>query len=335
MDIDILHQLADLAAVAGRERMQADLIRRLIAPYTDETRVDRLGSVIARERSKSGKGPRVVFEAPMSSPGYLANDFRENGLVCLSPLGHVDRAASLYTRVVFSGGAKGVIVPDSVVDGVAADIGALDASSARDIVRLGEWAVYEPFVTELVGGYMSGWPLSSAAGCAALIETAKKLSDPDCDVWFVFAAQRMNGGSRGASAALYDLLEDDGEVDYAFEIGCAPELRDDRRTGGGSAVSGLGPCVKLKDGRSVCDPDLARRMQDIAGRAGLKHQLYIGSGSPSDVLAMQTAGFGARAGGIIIPVRNYGLPAEIVSRGDIESASKLAAELVKALGEDG
>ena len=334
MDIDILHQLAGLAAVAGREKMQADLIRRLISPYTDETRTDRLGSVIARERSKNVTGPRIVFEAPMPSPGYLARDFRENGLICLSPLGHVDRAASLYSRIVFSGGAKGIIVPDSEDENaVAADVGTIDAESAEYAVRLGEWAVYGPFVTELSGGYMAGWPLSAASACAAVIETAKKLSQPECDVWFVFSAQRMNGGSRGASAAMYDLGED-GDVDYAVEINCAPELRDPKRSGGGSAVCGFGPCVKLKDGRSVCDPDFARRIQDIAGAAGIKHQLYIGGDSPSDILAMQTAGLGTRAGGIIIPVRNPGRPAEIVSRSDIESASKIAAELVKTLGSE-
>ena len=334
MDIDILHQLADLAAVAGREKMQADLISRLIAPYAGEIRTDRLGSVIARERSKSGGGPRVVFEAPMSSPGYLARDFRENGLVCLSPLGRADRAASLYSRVVFSGGANGVIVPDSEDDGaVAADVGAMDAGGARNAVRLGEWAVFEPFVADLAGEYMAGWPMSAAACCAAMIETAKKLIEPDCDVWFVFAAQKMSGGSRGASAAMYELGVD-GDVDYAIEIGCAPEIRDAKRVGGGSAVAGLGPCVKLKDGRSVCDPDLARRLESLAESAGIKHQLYIGGDSPSDIDAMQTAGFGARAGGIIIPVRGLGTPSEIAARSDIESASKLAAELVRALGEE-
>lgn len=333
MDIDLIKQLAELASVAGREKMQADLIRRLVSPFADETRTDRLGSVIAHEKSRSGKGPRVVFEAPMSSPGYLANDFRESGLVCLSPLGRVDRTASLYSRIVFSGGAKGVIVPDSENDGaVAADVGALTADEAGQTVRAGEWAVYEPSVTEIAGDYLLGWPLSQASACAALIEIAKKLDDPECDVWFVFSSRRMTNGSRGTGAALFG-LEEEGAVDYAVEIGCAAEIRDVKRTGGGSAVAGKGACVKLKDGRSVCDPDLARVMRELASEAGIPYQLYVGSDNMSDTLAMQTSGLGTVAGGIVIPVRNINTPSEMLSRADVESASKLAAALVKALGK--
>ncbi|MGI6742791.1 MAG: hypothetical protein ACOX4O_04050 [Eubacteriales bacterium] len=328
MDIELIRKLTEAAAIPGRERAEAELIAELIKPYADKVKIDRLGSVIARLRGSSAAGDdakRIALEAPMGSPGFLANDYRENGRICLVPVGFAETGAAVGAHVVFGGGAEGVIVSDEDnPGGFAAETGASTIDEAKELVGIGEWAVYKPHLSETRDGCLIGRPLSSAA-CAALITAAMRVSETVNDVWLVFASQKTPFGSRGAGAALYSLGED-GDVDFALEIGSCPEVRSKKRTAG---VLGEGAAIRITDGRVVCDPEISSGLEALAADSGIKTQRYMGAERMSDALAMGRAGYGVRTGGILVPVRSRHRPAEIVSPADIEAVTALAAEVMR------
>ena len=105
---------------------------------------------------------------------------------------------------MFGGGAEGVIVSDEDnPGGFAAETGASTIDEAKELVGIGEWAVYKPHLSETRDGCLIGRPLSSAA-CAA--DTAAR--------WF--RSRRTTSGSclppkapagSRAGAALYSLGE--------------------------------------------------------------------------------------------------------------------------------
>ncbi len=329
MDIKLIRKLIETAAIAGRERAAAELISELIAPYVDKVKVDRLGSVIAHLPggfAPDSDAKRIVLEAPMGSPGFLANDYRENGRICLTPIGFAETGATVGAHIVFGGGAEGVVVSDEDnPGGFAAETGASAIDEAKELVAVGEWAVYKPYLSETANGCLIGWSLSSAVACAALITAAKMVPKPDNDVWFVFASQKTPAGSRGAGAALYSLGED-GDVDFALEIGGCPETRSKKRTTG---VLGAGAAIRISDGRVVCDPEISSGLEALAADSGIKTQRYMGTERMSDALAMGRAGYGVRTGGILAPVRSHHRPAEIVSLADAEAVTELAAEVIR------
>jgi|LSQX01.2.fsa_nt_gb endoglucanase len=329
MDIELIRKLTEAAAIPGRERAEAELISELIKPYADKVKIDRLGSVIAHLRGSSAAGDdakRIVLEAPMGSPGFLANDYRENGRICLVPVGFAETGAAVGAHIVFGGGAEGVIVSDEDnPGGFAAETGASAIDEAKELVAVGEWAVYKPYLSETGDGCLIGRPLSSSAACAALVTAAMRVSEPVNDVWLVFASQKTHFGSRGAGAALYSLGED-GDVDFALEIGGCPEIRSKKRTAG---VLGNGAAIRISDGRVVCDPEISSGLEALAADAGIKTQRYMGTERMSDALAMGRAGYGVRTGGILVPVRSHHRPAEIVSLMDIEAVTALAAEVIR------
>jgi putative aminopeptidase FrvX len=330
---ELLKKLTDIAAAPGRERRLGEAIKALAAPYADRASFDAMGSLIV---FKSGCAPqekrrKVMFAAHLDEIGFVANCADQNGFIHIAPLGGVEWKAAEFSHVVFENGVYGEIVPSGVpgASGGAAyvaDIGASSREEAEKLVRTGDMATFEPRLRELAGGRLSGHPLDNRAGCAVLLEALMRTPGPRNDVCLAFTAQE-EVGCRGAGPAAFGEAPDFAvavDVTDAYD-GPGSELPNaapgEVRIGGGAAV-------KLKDEFAVCDIGLFERLNAIAVREGIAHQIDVLNDGGTDAGRIAMTGAGVRTGGISIPSRYVHTPSELIDPRDAEECVRLAAAVM-------
>ena len=110
----------------------------------------------------------------------------------------------------------GVLVPEAKVkpeemkaEKFVIDIGAKDKKDAEKKIKIGDFFVIEPTLFRLGTKKVCGRPLDDRAGCAIVIEIAKKLADEKLrdDVYYVFSVQE-EVGCRGAKPAAFSVAPD-------------------------------------------------------------------------------------------------------------------------------
>jgi putative aminopeptidase FrvX len=102
--LKLLKELCESAGVPGREDRLREIVRRELAPLTDEMRVDALGNLIAvKKASKGKKAKKLMIAAHMDEIGFVVSHIDERGLLRLVPLGGHDPRNMVAQRVVVRG----------------------------------------------------------------------------------------------------------------------------------------------------------------------------------------------------------------------------------------
>lgn len=200
--LNLVKKIVKSPAVSGREDAVADIICAQMAPLCDEIRRDKLGNLIAFKRGSASDGERrkIMLAAHMDEIGFFATFIEESGFIRLTAVGGINFVAAAYTTVVFGNGTRGVLVPETgtaagalTFDKFYVDIGAKDKKDAERRVKIGDYFVVEPTVTRLTGRRIAGRPMDDRIGCVALIETARRVTAPRDDVYYVFTVQEEVG----------------------------------------------------------------------------------------------------------------------------------------------
>lgn len=332
--LDLIRKIVKAPAISGREDAVAEVIRGQIEPYCDEIYRDKLGNLIACKRGTApdGERRRVMLAAHMDEIGFFVTFIEESGYLRLTPIGGINFVAAAYHTVVFGNGVKGILVPESgtaagslTFDKVYVDIGAKDKKDAERRVKIGDYFVLEPSITRLAGKRIAGRPLDDRIGCVVLVETARRMSAPRDDIYYVFTVQE-EVGCRGAKTAAFAIAPD---LAIAYDV-----------TGTGDALGakpmavkvGGGAAIKLKDSSVICDPALMTEIEAKAKAAKIPHQIEILTYGGTDTSSMQMAGSGCVAGAISIPTRYIHSGVEMVDLGDVEACVALT---VAYLGGEG
>src|SRR5690606_12645900 len=105
---DRVRELAALWGPSGREQRAHDTLRTMITPYVDEARTDGIGNLLAVRKGKEG-GRRVLLSAHMDTPGAIALNVSDKGLIYLAPVGGLKVHHAVGQRVVWGSGAAGVL----------------------------------------------------------------------------------------------------------------------------------------------------------------------------------------------------------------------------------
>jgi putative aminopeptidase FrvX len=80
--LKLLKELCESAGVPGREDRLREIVRRELAPLTDEMRVDALGNLIAvKKASKGKKAKKLMIAAHMDEIGFVVSHIDERGLL--------------------------------------------------------------------------------------------------------------------------------------------------------------------------------------------------------------------------------------------------------------
>ena len=218
---DLIQTLVSAHGPSGNEGCIREAIRKLAAPYGGEASTDTMGNLTIH---KPGPGPKVMLCAHMDSIGFIVTHIEKEGFLRVGKLGGVAPQEILYTPVRFQNGVRGVVVKEEKasfsklkLDECYVDIGARDEAQAREMVQIGDTAVYDTPKFSSGGKVISPY-LDNRVSCAILLQVLEKLPE-DCpnDLYFVFSTQE-EVGLRGSKTAAYARLHRREVLQHALHL---------------------------------------------------------------------------------------------------------------------
>lgn len=339
----LLTELARCRGVSGEEGEVRDLLRRRLAGVVDEMRSDALGNLICFNRGSGGaERPRVMLAAHQDEVGLMVSKIEKNGLLRFRPVGGVDPRV-LPAKVVLIGPRRvpGVIggkpihlqepeerrKPYRFAD-LYIDLGVADEAEARELVQIGDLAVFSTEPGLLGEEMVKGKAFDDRAGCAVVAELLRdRYPFP---VFGVFTVQE-EVGMRGAGVAAWRLEPDLALVFEGTTASDVPESPRHMR----STVVGEGPAVTVMDASVVVHPWILERFRAVAARDGIPFQLRrlnVGSTDAGKIAVTRT---GVAAVTVSVPTRYIHSPVTALRPADLENALRLARAFLSSIAEEG
>lgn len=336
----ILEQLCALSAPSGFEGPAARTAVRLLEPYVDEARVDRMGNVIGVRRCGRPGAPRLLLDAHLDEIGLIVTG-HEEGFLRFAALGGVDprMLPDREVLVLSQPPLPGVVacLPPHIQSAEEMDksqpIGELTIDvglSQEEAVRrapIGTPIVYRAGCQPLGDRLLCGKALDDRSCFAVLLDVAQRLAgeELDVDLYFLGSVQEETH-STGAITAAFGIVP---QLCVAVDVthGDSPDASKDKTfTLGGGPVIGLGPnCVRWMSGR----------MERVAGEQGIAYQLEVMAGSSgTNGWPLQISGEGVATAVLSVPLRYMHTPVETVHVKDLEHTARLLAAFVRGIGEE-
>lgn len=326
-----LKQITLVHGVSGHEHRVANTIKDMIAPYCDESYIDALGNLIALKRGYGEDRKKIMLCGHMDEIGFIVNFVEDNGYVRVAPIGGINWVACAFGEVVSEHGVHGVLVPNSgtkasdfAPDLFYIDIGADNKKSAERKVKIGDTFVLKSNISKLNSNRVIGRPLDDRAGCAIVLEIAKRITAEPVydDVYYVFSVQE-EVGCRGSKTAAFAIAPD---ASLTFDVTGTGDTAGSKpmavKLGGGAAI-------KIKDMSVICDADIVDKLSRISKEKNIKSQLEILAYGGTDTSSIQMTGVGCRAGAISIPSRYIHSGVEMIDMNDYKACIDLAVEFIK------
>ncbi len=338
----LLEELTSAKGISGYEEEIRALMKKHLSRY-GETEVDRFGNVICKKGS--GK-PRIMIAAHMDEIGLLVKYIDENGFIRFIPMGGIDDEtlpATSVTILTESGELPGIIgfKPPHLkreeedkkkklkLDDMYVDTG-LDKDEVNKRVQIGDPIIFDSRFIDL-GKNFIGKALDNRTGCAALIETIKRLDDFRGTVYGVATVQEELG-LKGARTSAFAIKPDFALVLDTGIAGDTPDINKSET----SLELGKGPAITVVEssGRGlVPSPQVKRHLIRCARDAKIPYQLEATKGGMTDGAIIYMSNEGVQTGGISIPTRYIHSPSGIANYEDIDNAVKLAGEFISRIGE--
>lgn len=326
MDIELLKKLTSAHSVSGCEKAISDVIRDECEPYADEITTDNLGNLYVH---KKGDGKKIMMSAHMDSIGMIVTYIDDDGYLRFSNLGGLRLSCLPSMRVRFKNGAVGVVelaggvkASEARVTDMYIDIGVSSREEALELVQVGDTAVYDA-PCEAIGKYYVSPYMDNRIGCYVLIETLRKLNQPENDCWFVFSVQE-EVGMRGAKPAAYNV---DPELAIAVDVAGVADTPDCEVKSDTSL--GKGAIIKLMDGSVICHSSVVKLLEDAAAKAGAASQLDARQMGGTDAGAIHISRGGIPSGILSIPTRYIHTPSEMVDQRDVEACIETLYQAIK------
>ena len=291
---------------------------------------DLLNNLITHQH---GNGKKLMLIAHADVVKMMVTYIDESGFIYVKPYGGIDvnilpcRQVEIHhgdTKVVGIIGKKPIHLQKEETgklswENIWVDIAAKNKAEAAAMVSIGDYVYYQPSYIELPNNYISGSGLDNSCGVQVMNIVAESLKDKQVkyDIYFV-ASNYEEIGMRGAIVAANTIKPDiciTIDVTHATDYpGMNPIMYGDIKLGQGCVLA-LGPNV---------DEDIYGKLKDIADKNNIPYQIEP---SPSltgtDAYMVQVSNEGVRTAVVSIPCRYMHTPYEMVSKDDIESATKL------------
>ena len=336
----ILEQLCALPGPSGFESQTARAAARLLEPYMDEVRLDRMGSVVGVRRCGQPGAPRLLLDAHLDEIGLIVTG-HEGGFLRFAPLGGVDprMLPDREVLVLSQPPLPGVVacLPPHIqtsedmdksqpIRELTIDVG-LSQEEARRRAPIGTPIVYRAGCQALGDKLLCGKALDDRCGFAVLLDAVEQLArEPlDADLYVVGSVQEETHCT-GAVTAAFGIVP---QLCVAVDVthGDSPDAGKDKTfTLGGGPVIGLGP---------NCTRWMSRRLERIAGEQELEYQLEVMAGhSGTNGWPLQISGEGVATAVLSIPLRYMHTPVETVHVKDLEHTARLLAAFIRGIGEE-
>jgi len=341
--VKLLKELCESAGVPGREDRLREIVRRELAPLTDEMRVDALGNLIAvKKASKGKKAKKLMIAAHMDEIGFVVSHIDERGLLRLVPLGGHDPRNMVAQRVVVRGKKRdlpGLLYPgikpphiqteadrnaklaisDFIVDLY------LSPAKVRREVEIGAMVTLQRDFAE-IGDGVSCKAMDDRVALYVMIRAMQQAKTFGCETYAVATVQE-EVGLRGAQVSAFGVEPDLGvalDVTLAADIPGIAEHEQVTRLGQGAAI-------KLLDSSAISHPGLVAQLRGLAKKRKIKCQLEILPLGGTDAGAMQGVRSGVPVATISVPTRYIHTSVELVDKGDLQAA----VDLLTAFLEEG
>ncbi|MEW5825284.1 MAG: M42 family metallopeptidase [Candidatus Bipolaricaulota bacterium] len=342
--IEVLRELSDAFGVAGFEDEVRSQIEKLIRPYVDSVSTDTLGNLIAVRR---GADSRVLMlDAHMDEVGFLVKWIDDRGYLRFAPLGGWDERIVPGHRVVLKTRRDekrlGVIgsAPPHILSAedrakpiplakMFVDVGATSRQEALDLgIQIGDPFTIHYSFADLTEGTVTGKALDDRAGCAVLIETARRLAESDLGMTTAFSFSFGEElGLRGATTAAFHIQP---TLALAVEgtIGAdMPDVAEDCQP----ARLGRGPALSVADRSIVVSPKLLRSLEKTADEQSIPYQYKLPTYGSTDAGAIHLSRGGVLAAVVSVPCRYIHSPVSTLRRNDFENTIRLVTAWVASL----
>ncbi|WP_372997369.1 M42 family metallopeptidase [Lutispora sp.] len=339
---DLLKELVEAHGVTGFEHEAAKVVEKYFLPYSDEIKIDKMGSLSAIKKGKAQSPKRIMLAAHMDEIGLMVKKIDDKGFIQFTNVGGVDQRTLLTQEVIIHGkkdlfGVIGSKPPHILeaserkkavkMEDMLIDVG-LSKEDVEKYISIGDPITIRRKLMNLQNDMVAGKALDDRAGVAVMYECLKELKNMhhDCDVYAVATVQE-EVGYRGAIPATFEISPHIGiAIDVGF--GSTPELPKDE-----TSDLGKGPCIGF--GANI-HPKVYERLVKVAKEYNIPYQQDIYPGATgTDAWGMQITRGGVSTGLISIPLRYMHTSVETVQINDIKNAGKLLAYFIVSLnGED-
>ena len=324
---ELIQTLVAAHGPSGDEGAVREVMEQLAAPYGGEASTDTMGNLTIH---RPGPGPKVMLCAHMDSIGFLVTHFEKEGFLRVGKLGGIAPQEMLYTPVRFRNGVRGVIAKEEKagfgklkLDECYVDIGARDEAQAREMVQLGDTAVYDS-PAFLNGGKVVSPYLDNRVSCAILLQVLERLpGEHPNDLYFTFSVQE-EVGTRGSKTAAWAV-----EPDYALAV----DVTDVDDTPGsercGTVRLGEGAAIKIMDRSVICSPEVVKELELTAQAGNIPVQRDVMRGGGTDAGSIHVSRTGVKTGGVSVPCRYIHTPVEMADLSDAQACVELLLGFVQ------
>ncbi len=329
----LIKKLSDMRGISGFEYKLNKQISELFAPYCDEVKTDRLGSVIAIKHASIPNAPKIMIEAHCDEIGLIVTSITDDGYLTFANVGGVDQRILPALEVVVHGkediNAVIGIMPDKYIESgktvkmrdMAIDT-ALPLEKLRELVSIGDSVTIAQSVGELGKKQWSGKSLDDRASVAALIDVMKNIKNADlkADIYAVAAVQE-EVGCRGGKTTAGGIRPD---VAIAIDVthGITPDNSDNAFEVGSGCAIAVGPNLH---------PLLVKRLSEVAKKHNIKVTTEAcGGETGTDAWEIQSAkGGGIPTALLSIPLKYMHTSVETLALSDVKATSQLLTEFIK------
>ncbi|MFP8890536.1 M42 family metallopeptidase [Natrialbaceae archaeon A-CW2] len=318
-DLELLQELTAATGPVGYEGAVREIVEQELRESTDEVYTDAMGNVVGTINGKSEY--RVTVAAHMDEWGWIVERVTDDGFLKLKILGGTNPSTARSQRVTVKTqteelmGIIGAVPPHMLeeedldmspkkrrqdvwdVEDVVVELGR-PAEEVRNLVSPGD-VVSLRQDTVRMGDHVTGKAFDNRALVFAMLEAARQIEEPDVTIDFAATVQE-EVGLRGAEALASDLKPD---LAIALDVTLAtdqPYYDEDDHI----SETGAGTAIKVMDRRTLTNPEVYRRMQQVADEEDIPYQLELHSSGGTDAGAFQYGHGATPVGAILLPTRN-------------------------------
>jgi endoglucanase len=338
--IEMLEKLSNACGVVGREEEARELMKKLLKPYVDEVKEDKLGNVIGIKEGKK-KAPKVMLAGHMDEIGLMLKTISKEGFLQFAKLGGIDDRILLAQSVIVhtdKGPLRGIIgsKPPHIqkeeerkkvlsYDELFIDIGAESQEEAKKMgVRIGDTVSFDVKFTKINKNIVTGKAFDDRIGCVIMIEALKRLEKTECTVCTVGTVQE-EVGLRGAGTAAFGI---DPDVGIALDVTVAGDVPNVREVEAPIKMR-KGPSLTVADAGLITHPKVLRMLIEAAEENKIPYQLETGLPGSTDAARVALTREGVPSGVISVPTRYIHSPTSMLHLQDVENSVKLTIAAIK------
>jgi len=347
--LNLIKDLTNAKAPSGFEEETIEAAKKYVGDFAD-IEEDKMRNLYLYRKKNTGNKPIVMLDAHSDEVGFMVHSIRPNGTLRVNNLGRWTNSTLPASKVKVRNSdgewISGVFLnkpahfrsekdnkTDIAISDLSIDIGATSDIDAKEVykIRMGEPVVSAAtYEFDEKHGLLFGKSFDCRIGCAALIETMRRLDNIDLDVDVVgVLSSQEEVGERGAKVSVNHIKPD---VAICYE-GCPA---DDTFSENYAIQTALrkGPMFRHMDVSVICSPRLQRFILDLAKDKNMDVQESVREGGGNDAAVIQTALDGIPAVTAGVPVRYIHAMNCISTYEDFEKTASLIVEVVKALNKD-